>query len=93
MSPAMVHSFDIFRIFRDDQPLWVEEALTLHDAMARVRQLGELQAGEYLIHSQKTDVEVCMTVRGSGNVGSKFSPRDEPLTVRYRPGENRKAET
>jgi hypothetical protein len=37
MWPAMVHSFDIFRILRDDEPLRVEEALTLHDAMARVR--------------------------------------------------------
>jgi hypothetical protein len=37
MWPAMVHSFDIFRILRDDESLWVEEALTLHDAMARVR--------------------------------------------------------
>jgi hypothetical protein len=89
----MVHSSDIFRILRDDQPLWVEEALTLHDAMARVRQLGALEAGEYLIHSHKTGVEVCMTVRRSGNVGSKFSQRLEPFTVKYRPGPNRKAET
>jgi hypothetical protein len=45
------------------------------------------------MHSQKTDVEVCVTVRGSGNVGSKLSPRSEPLTVKYRPGPKRKAET
>jgi hypothetical protein len=40
MWPAMVHSFDIFRILRDDEPLWVEEALTLHHAMTGVKTIG-----------------------------------------------------
>ena len=59
--------------------------MTLDDAITRVRQIGAARSGEYFIHSQKTDVEIAMTVRRSANVGPKFSSRSEPVTVRYHP--------
>jgi len=81
----MVPPFDIFRVLSDKEPLWIEAAVTLDDAITRVRQIGAAQSGKYFIHSQKTHVEVAMTVRRSANVRPKFSTRAEPLTVRHRP--------
>ncbi len=81
----LVPPFDIFRVLNDQKPLWIEAAVTLDDAIARVRQIGAAQSGQYFIHSQKTDVEIAMTVRRSANVGPKFSTRSQPLTVRHHP--------
>jgi hypothetical protein len=81
----MLPSFDIFRVFNDEEPIWVEAAQTLDDALGRVRQIGELLPGEYFVHSQKTGVEICLTIRRSLNILPKFTSRGEPLIVRHRP--------
>lgn len=82
----MIAAFDIFRI-DGGQSVWQEGALTLDDAIARVQQLGASRSGEYFIRSQKTGVEVSLTVRRAANVRSRFSPRSQPLAVRYRPAQ------
>jgi hypothetical protein len=81
----MIPPFDIFRVLNDQKPLWIEAAVTLDDAIARVRQIGTIRSGKYFIHSRKTGVEIAMTVRRSTNVRPKFITRSEPLTVRYHP--------
>ncbi len=81
----MVPQFDIFRVLSAKENLWIEAAVTLEDAITRVRQIGAVQSGRYFIHSQKTHVEIAITVRRSANVRPKFSTRSEPLTVRLRP--------
>lgn len=78
----MVPQFDIFRVLSGKEPLWIEAAMTLDDAIARVRQIGAIQSGKYFIHSQKTHVEIAMTFRRSASVVPKFSTSAEPLTVR-----------
>jgi len=78
--------FDIFRI-DGGQPVWQERAQTLDDAIARVQQLGASLPGEYFIRSQKTGVEVSLTVQRSANEGARFSTRSQPLAVRYRPAQ------
>ncbi|MGB7727935.1 MAG: hypothetical protein WBL50_07885 [Candidatus Acidiferrum sp.] len=85
MRLVMVPQFDIFRVLSDKEPLWIEAAMTLEDAITRVRQIGAVQSGKYFIHSQKTHVEIAMTVRRSANVVPKFSTRSEPVTVRLHP--------
>ena len=92
---VMVPQFDIFRVLSGKDPLWIEAAVTLDDAIARVRQIGAVQSGKYFIHSQKTHVEIAMTVRRSANVVPKFSTSSEPLTVRLhsRCSANRKNKT
>jgi hypothetical protein len=79
----MVPQFDIFRVLSAKEHLWIEAAVTLDDAITRVRQIGAVQSGKYFIHSQKTHVEIAITVRRSANVRPNFST--EPLTVRRRP--------
>ena len=81
----MVPPFDIFRVLNDQEPLWIEAAMTLDDAITRVRQIGAAQPGKFFIHSQKTGVEIAMTVRRSANIGPKFTTHSEPLTVRLHP--------
>ena len=81
----MVPSFDIFRVLNDQESLWMEAAVTLDDAITRVRQIGAEDSGQYFIHSQKTGVEIAMTVRRSANVRPNFRTRSEPLTVRLHP--------
>jgi hypothetical protein len=81
----MVPPFDIFRVLSDQEPLWAEAAVTLHDAITRVGQIGAVQSGKYFIRSQKTSVEIAMMVRRSANVRTNFSTRSEPLTVRLHP--------
>lgn len=81
----MVPPFDIFRVLHNREPLWIEAAVTLDDAITRVRQIGAARSGEYFIHSQITGVEIAMTVRRSANVRPKFSTRPEPVTVRLHP--------
>lgn len=81
----MVPQFDIFRSLSAKEHLWIEAAVTLDDAITRVRQIGAVQAGKYFIHSQKTHVEIAITVRRSANVRRKFSIHSETLTVRLGP--------
>lgn len=77
--------FDIFRLDDGGQHVWQGGALTLDDAIARVHQLGASCSGEYLIRSQKTGVEVSLTVQRSSYVGFRLNVRSQPLSVRYRP--------
>jgi hypothetical protein len=84
----MIPLFDIFRLSKNEEPHWIESAMTLDDAIVRVRRLGAVMSGEYFIHSQETGVEISMTVRRSENVAPKFSTCSEPLTVRHCPGHN-----
>jgi hypothetical protein len=58
----MIPPFDIFRVIQDSQPLWVEPALTLEEATARVNELGKSRPGEYLIFSQKTGHKISIMV-------------------------------
>jgi hypothetical protein len=81
----LVPPFDIFRVLNDQEALWIEAAVTLDDAITRVRQIGASQAGQYFIHSQKTGVEIDMTVRRSARFRPNLSTRSEPLTVRLHP--------
>ncbi len=80
----MAFQFDIFRVLSAKEPLWIEATVTLDDAITRVRQIGAVQSGKYFIRSQKTHVEIAMTVRCGANVVPKFTS-SEPLTVRLRP--------
>ncbi len=41
--------------------MWIEAAVTLDYAIVRVRQLGALYSGDYLIQSKQTGVEVSVT--------------------------------
>jgi hypothetical protein len=66
---------------------WIEAAVTLDDAITRVRQIGAAQSGEYCIHSQKTGVEICMTIPRPANFGPKSGTRSELLTGRHRKSE------
>jgi hypothetical protein len=81
----MIPPFDIFRVLNDQKPLWIEAAMTLDEAITRVRQIGAAQSGKFFIHSQKTGVEIAMTVRRSANVAPRFTTRSVPLTVRLHP--------
>lgn len=89
----MVPPFEIFRVFNDEEPLWVEAAMTLDDAILRVRQIGGVLPGEYLIHSKKTGVEICLTVPRSPNLRPGFNARSESLAVHHHPRLPRNSET
>ena len=82
---SMIPPFDIFRVF-NGEPLWLEDAVTLDNAIARVRQLGAEQSGEYFVRSKKTDVEISVTIRRSEHVEPDFDICSAPLAVRHRPG-------
>jgi len=84
----MVPVFDIFRVSHDGEPLWLEVAVTLDDAISRVRQLGAVQSGKYFIRSHKTGVEISMTVWRSESFGPELGIYAEALTVRHRAAQN-----
>ncbi|MGH9640902.1 MAG: hypothetical protein ACRD3Q_00605 [Terriglobales bacterium] len=65
----MVPPFDIFRIMRDKQPLWLEPAPTLEEAKARVKELGKTSPGEYLILCQKTGDQITVKTANMGQAG------------------------
>jgi hypothetical protein len=71
----MVPPFDIFRVLNDGELRWIEAALSLDDAITRVRQIGAAQSGEYFMHSQKTGVEIYMTARRCASVEPGHSQR------------------
>jgi hypothetical protein len=81
----MVPSFDIFRDPRDKEPVWIEAAAIMDDAIVGVRRLGALHSGEYFIQSKQTGVEVSMTVQRTESAAPKPSGCSEPLTVRHSP--------
>jgi len=75
--------FDIFRIDDAGQAVWQDAALTLDDAIARVQQLGSSSSGEYFIRSQKTSVDVSLTVNPAAKPRPQFISRSEPLSARF----------
>ncbi len=84
-SRSVMAGFDIFRVDSIRKRIWQETAMTMHDATARVRQLGASLPGEYLIYSRKTGVEISLKVTQPANLRRWFSTLPEDLTVRYRP--------
>ena len=84
-SRSVIAAFDISRVDRAGECIWEESALTMHDATARVRELGSSLPGEYRIYSHKTGVEISLEVTQPANLSPWFSIFPEALTVRYRP--------
>jgi hypothetical protein len=68
--------FDIYRVSDEDESRWIDAALTLNDAIARVRQIGASLSGSYLIHSP-TGAEIYITIRPSAKLGFAITPRDK----------------
>jgi hypothetical protein len=60
----MLQLFDIFKIGKDAQPIWVEAAQTLESATARVDLLRQSAPGDYMILSQSTGKRIVFTARG-----------------------------
>jgi hypothetical protein len=77
--------FDIFRADGAVERIWQDSAMTMHDATARVRQLGVSFPGEYLIYSQKTGIEISLKATRPSESRPWFSMLPEALTVHYRP--------
>jgi len=76
----MVAPFDIFKTYNGREPVWLDAAGNIDDAIARVRQIGAMKAGKYLIHSRKTGVEIFLKVqRAAGTNPLRVS---EFVTVR-----------
>ena len=84
-SRSVIAAFDISRIDDAGECIWEEAAVTMHDATARVRELGSSLPGEYRIYSHKTGVEISLKVTQPANLSPWFSVLSEALTVRYRP--------
>ncbi len=58
----MTPEFDIFRI--DDNGLtWLEPAITLDDAVARIQQRGAKEPGNYFIFDQGSGDRIMMKVQ------------------------------
>jgi hypothetical protein len=83
-SRSTVPAFDIFRIDGATQPIWQEAAETMEDATMRVRQLGASLPGKYLIHSQKTSIEISIEVTPPKKLTGWFSSLPKVLAVRLR---------
>ncbi len=60
----MVEPFEIFRVCGNDQPLWLESAIALDRAKARVEELGAWNPGEYLIYCQENGDQISISARG-----------------------------
>jgi hypothetical protein len=67
-----------------EHSVWQGPALTLDDAMAQVQRLGLSLSGQFVIHSRKTGVEVCMMVARSAKEGAWFKSCSNTVSVRYR---------
>jgi DNA-binding NarL/FixJ family response regulator len=59
---ALLPPFAIFKIAADGHPTWVQSALTLDEASARVQALGISFPGKYIIRSQKTGHQKVVTI-------------------------------
>jgi hypothetical protein len=84
-SSPMIAVFDIFHADGAGERSWQDSAMTMHDATARVRQLGVSLPGEYLIYSQKTGIEISLKATRLSESKPWFSLLPEALSVRYRP--------
>ena len=56
--------FDIFKIAKDGDPVWIEAAQNLDAATTRVNTLRESAPGDYMILSQSTGKRIVFTARG-----------------------------
>ena len=59
--------FCIFKLRSDRSLHFVVAVQTLDDAKARVRALGELWPGEYVIHNEATGERISIFVGGTAN--------------------------
>jgi hypothetical protein len=66
---TMISQFDIFRV-EDSQISWQEAATSLHEAKARVSDLGATCPGEYLIFNQQTGTRVSINVESKSGLNS-----------------------
>ncbi len=69
----MIPQFDIFRMKKSEY-VWQEATMTLHDAEARVQELGAAEPGEYLIFNQKTCGRISLRVEHREKSGSQIRP-------------------
>jgi hypothetical protein len=58
----MFPEYDIFRVYSDGITLWLEPAMTMDDAKARIQLLGATQPGDHLIFNQKTAEKISLSV-------------------------------
>jgi hypothetical protein len=58
----MFPEYDIFRVHSDGTTLWLEPAMTLDAAKARIQLLGATQTGDYLIFNQTTAEKISLRV-------------------------------
>jgi DNA-binding response OmpR family regulator len=66
---ALLPPFAIFKVAADGHPTWVQCALTLDDANARVQALGFSFPGKYIILSQKTGRQTVVTINETDGIG------------------------
>ncbi|HXM95891.1 MAG TPA: hypothetical protein VOA64_16850 [Candidatus Dormibacteraeota bacterium] len=60
----MPQPFDIFKIAKDGELVWIEAAQSLDTATARVTALRDGFPGDYMILSQGTGKRIVFTARG-----------------------------
>jgi hypothetical protein len=78
---SALQQFDIFRTDADGNLLWLEAAADLRSAEARIRTIGHLQPGEYLILDQRTGNKIPVKVgtnRGSNSAGCNGVGSNQP---------------
>jgi hypothetical protein len=56
--------FDVFRTDGSGRPMWLETCSSIDDSMERVRELGALQPGEYVILNERTSRKIFVNVEG-----------------------------
>jgi hypothetical protein len=62
----MTAPFDIFQAETSGDVLWLESAVTLEEAHARVQELAAHSPGEYLLLNQKTGDKIVIKPGGTG---------------------------
>jgi hypothetical protein len=58
----MLQTYDIFRVYEDGTPVWLEPAATFQEANARVNQFGANEPGEYFIFNQNNAQKIQIVV-------------------------------
>jgi hypothetical protein len=58
---TMIPEYDIFRFDNTGATLWIEPAMTLNDAKARIQQLRATTPGDYLIFNQTTAEKIALS--------------------------------
>ena len=65
----MVPSFDLFRL-DSDMPVWLESVADLETAKERLRTIGLLIPGKFIVFSKETEDRSCWTVDKLGTLSS-----------------------